>query len=202
MSAQDNLKRRYRLYDAPKPLLPVELFKEAHKARGLALLRGQAATEHRHRDDADLRSTGDSQDQATKPQPQRSAEQILDVARPGSLQRVISLDQAMQQTHSPRQRLKLEERARRQAETRQVTVSGARMTAELQKVLQQQVQLQVTLEEQGQQHELEVRQLEDRIADVQKLKHELVLKLRQVLRQEELDRAQAAAAPEEGELLH
>lgn len=86
----------------------------------------------------------------------------------------------MQQTHSPRQRLKLEERARRQAETRQVTVSGARMTAELQKVLQQQVQLQVTLEEQGQQHELEVRQLEDRIADVQKLKHELVLKLRQV----------------------
>lgn len=84
MSAQDNLKRRYRLYDAPKPLLPVELFKEAHKARGLALLRGQAATEHRHRDDADLRSTGDSQDQATKPQPQRSAEQILDVARPGT----------------------------------------------------------------------------------------------------------------------
>ena len=117
-------------------------------------------------------------------------------AAPEALRHAWQLGQDSQLAQSPRQRLKLEEKARRQVqegESSKALSPDERSQLELELLEQQ--QLQAKLEEQQLQNLSELELLEGKVARVHSLKHELVMKLREVrFAHQQLPAAAAAAA--------
>ena len=68
MSAEDALKRRFRVFDAPKPALTPDVFQSAYLARTLALKRAQiTAVQGKHADsELEVLGSGDSEAGASK----------------------------------------------------------------------------------------------------------------------------------------